>query len=138
MKSNALKILLSVMIILAPMVGMAQNRSNMEGMQERMKKQRDILKKDLKLSKKQKADFDKVYKAYDAKREKLFTELRTAGNREGMREKMTEMRGGLNKELKKVMSDKQYKKFLAIEKKKSELRGQRGQGRDGRGGGGGR
>ncbi len=134
MKSNTVKILLSALIVMAPMFGMAQNRGNMGDMQKRMKEQRDALKKDLKISKKQVADFDKAYKAYDKKREKLFTESRASGDREGMREKMTEMRDGLNAELKKVMTDKQYKKFLAIEKKKNA---QRGQGRGGRGGGGG-
>lgn len=135
MKSNAIKILLSALIIMAPMLGMAQDRGNMGDMQKRMVEQRSALKKDLKLSKKQIADFDKAYKTYDVKREKLFSGARTAGNREGMREKMTEMRDGLNNDLKKVMTDKQYKKFLAIEKKKNE---QRGMGRDGRGGRGGR
>ena len=138
MKSNAVKILLSALIVIAPMLGMAQNRSNMGDMQKRMKEQRDALKKDLKLSKKQKADFDKVYKSYDTKRETLFSEARTAENREGMREKMTEMRDGLNVELKKVMTDKQYKKFLVIEKKRNEERRQGRDGRGGRGSGGGR
>lgn len=138
MKSNVIKILLSALIIMAPMLGMAQTRGDMGDMQKRMKEQRDALKKDLKLSKKQIADFDKAYKTYDAKREKLFSKARTAGNREGMREKMTKMRDGLNIDLKKVMTDKQYKKFLAIEKKKNEQRGMGRDGRGGRGGGGGR
>jgi len=137
MKSSGIKFLLLAVIIMVPMMGMTQNRGNMGDMQKRIKAQRNALNKDLKLSKKQIANFDKAYKKYDAKREKLFAKARTAGNRDGIREKMTELREGLNNDLKKIMTDKQYKKFMAIEKKKNELR-RAGMGRDGggrRGGG---
>ncbi len=132
MKSITIRLLLAALIVMAPMLGIAQNRGNMGDMQKRIVAQRDALKKDLKLTKKQNADFKKAYEKYDKKREKLFTEARAAGDRAGMRDKMTELRKGLNVDLKKVMTKKQYKQFLKIEKKKNDLRGQ------GRGQGGGR
>lgn len=137
MKSKAIKILLSVMIVFGPMMGMAQDRGNMGDMQKRMKEQRTKLKKDLKLSKKQSASFDKLYVKYDKDRNALMEKARSGGDRENMRENMGKMREGLNKGLKEVMNDKQFKKFQEIEKKNNERR--RGNGmRGGRGGRGGR
>lgn len=133
MKSNVIKVVLAALIILAPMMGQAQNRGNMGDMQKRRQEQRDALKKDLKLSKKQATDFDAVYEKYDKK----MAEMRQAGgggDREAMREKMTTMREDLDKELKKVLDEKQFKKMKEIEQKQRE---QRAQGRGGQGGRGG-
>lgn len=131
MKSITVKVLLSALIICAPMFGMAQERMNRGDMQKRQQEQRDKLKKDLKLSKKQAAGFDEVYKKYDKTRVTLMEKARSSGNREGMREKMGEMREKLNKDLKDHMNEKQFKKFTEIEKKNME---RRRQGRGNRGG----
>ena len=134
MNTKAVKFLLSALIICAPMFGMAQDRGNRGDMATRMKEQSDALKKELKLDKKQTKSFDEAQEKYNKKRQELIS---GTGDREGMREKMGEMRDGLNADLKKILTDKQYKKMEAIEKKRREERGQgRGQGRGGNGRGG--
>ena len=135
MKASALKVVLSALIIIAPMFGLAQDRGTMGDMQKRLKEQRDKTKKDLKLKKQQVADFDKAYAKYDKARNDLRSGSRT-GDREAMREKMDKMRVDLNKELKEVLTADQFKKLEEIEKKNRAQRGTRGQGdRGGRGGG---
>ena len=141
MKSRLVKFLLALIIVAAPTLSNAQDRGNRGDFEKRMKEQNDALKKDLKLDKKQAADFDKVQSDYTKKRNEVMAEMREGGggDREAMREKMTEMREGLDKELKKVLTTKQFKEYEKIQAKKQAERGQRGQGRQGRGGmGGGR
>ena len=140
MKSRLVKFLLALIIVAAPTLSNAQERGNRGDFEKRMKEQNDALKKDLKLDKKQAVAFDKVQDAYNKKRTELMTEMRGGGgggDREAMREKNTEMRDGLNKDLKKVLSSKQFKAYEKIQAKKQKNRGQRGQGRQGRGGMGG-
>ncbi len=137
MKNRLVKLLLAVLIVAAPTLSSAQDRGSRGDFEKRIKEQNEALKKDLKLDKKQSAAYDKVQKEYNEKRTKVMTEMRSgSGDREGMREKMTEMRDGLDKELKEVFSAKQYKKYKKIQAERQQSRGQRGQGQ-GRGGMGG-
>ena len=137
MKVRGIRVLLAALIVMTPLMSMAQNRGDRGDYQKRIQEQRTKLKKDLKLDKKQVEKFDKVYETYDKKRTELMQNS-AGGDRTGMREKMTKMRDGLNADLKKVLSTKQYKKYQEIEKKRMEERSRgRGDG-GGRGGRGGR
>lgn len=78
----------------------------------------------------------KVKELIDANRsemQELFQEMRDGGDREAMREKMTEMGEKLNKSLEELLSDEQLKKFEELKGEKFEMP----QGRGGRGGAGG-
>jgi len=90
------------------------------------------LKKTLGLKKDQAAKFDQIYKDFDKKRQELMTKMREGGDREGMREKMTEMNNARDEALKKVLDKKQVKQYEAYLKKQAEER----QNRMNRGGGG--
>ncbi len=137
MKKNLVKILLAMLIVAAPALSFAQDRGNRADFEKRLQEQNDQLKKDLKLSKKQAEDFDKAQEAYNKKRNETMQAMRNGGDvdREVMREKMTEMREGLDKELQKILDDKQYKQYQKIQEERRQNRGQRGGAGQGRGGG---
>jgi hypothetical protein len=107
---------------------MAQNRGGQNmSPEERAKSQTKQLDELLDLNK------DQETKVYDLnlKAGKEMSKMREemqggGGDRDAMREKFGKMREGQNKEMKKILSDSQYKKY---EKYLEERRSQRGQGR---------
>jgi protein CpxP len=115
---------LLMMLILGSTFSMAQNRGGQGNMdpEERAKSQTAQLKELLDLKK------DQEKKVYDLnlKAGKEMVALRSSGgDRDAMREKFGEMRKEANKEMKKVLTADQFKKY---EKYLEERRSQRGQG----------
>lgn len=122
--------LLLMIVVLGTTMSIAQNRGGQRmDPEERAKKSTEALKEELDLKKDQEK---KVYEL-NLKAGKEMTAAWEAadGDREVMREKMGKVRDNTNKEMKKILSDDQYKKY---EKYLKEQREKRGQG----GGGGGR
>lgn len=118
--------LLLMFVILGTTFSMAQNRGgqNMDP-EERAKTQTEELKKVLDLNK------DQEKKVYDLNLSsgKKMTAMRAemqGGDREAMREKFGKLREEQNKEMKKILTEAQFKKY---EKYLEERRAQRGQGR---------
>jgi periplasmic protein CpxP/Spy len=124
--------ILLLVLVLGTTISLAQNRDGQRNFDpvESAKKQTEQLKELLGLKKDQEK---KVYEV-NLKASKQMAEMRksmqASGNREGMREKIGEMREESNKEMKKILTEDQYKKY---EKYLEERRSRRGQG----GGGGG-
>ncbi|MEN8116775.1 MAG: hypothetical protein ABFS16_07330 [Bacteroidota bacterium] len=117
--------LLLIIAILGTTVAMAQNRGQRSFDPEEMaKRQTESLKEVLDLKKDQEK---KVYEL-NLKAGKDMTKARekAGGDREAMYEKMREIRDEQNKEMKKILSDSQWKKY---EKYLEERRQRRGQGR---------
>lgn len=119
--------LLLIVLVLGTTVSMAQNRGGQNmSPEERAKSQTEQLDEVLDLNK------DQEKKVYDlnlkASKEmvKMREEMQGGGDRDAMREKFGKMREEQNKEMKKILSDSQYKKY---EKYLEERRAQRGQGR---------
>ena len=133
MKKVISKSLLIALLLVIPLMSIAQNRGDRATMEERRKQQSEQLKKELKLNKKQAAQFDKINEKFDKKRQEMFASGRDSGDREGMREKMTKMREDHNKELKEILTEKQFKKYETIQQERRRQMGERG--RQGRGGG---
>lgn len=120
--------LLLMLVILGTTFSMAQNRGgqNMDP-EERAKTQTAELKKVLDLNK------DQEKKVYDLNLKagkdmvKMREEMQGSSDRDAMREKFGKMREEQNKEMKKILSEDQFKKY---EKYLEERRAQRGQGRN--------
>lgn len=115
-------------VLLGATVSMAQNRDGQRSMnpEDMAKRQTAELKEKLGLDKAQEK------KVYDLNLEsgKKMAKMREGmqsggGDREAMREKFTTMREEQNKEMKKILTADQYKKY---EKYLEERRAQRGQG----------
>lgn len=121
--------LLLMIVVLGTTMSIAQNRGGQRmDPEERAKQSTKELKEALDLKE------DQEKKVYDLNL-KTNKEMSAAwqdadGDRDVMREKMGKVRDNTNKEMKKILSDDQYKKY---EKYLAEKRKQRGQG-----GGGGR
>lgn len=117
-----------MLVILGTTFSMAQNRGgqNMDP-EERAKTQTAELKKVLDLNK------DQEKKVYDLNLKagkdmvKMREEMQGSSDRDAMREKFGKMREEQNKEMKKILSEDQFKKY---EKYLEERRAQRGQGRN--------
>ena len=122
--------LLLMVVVLGTTISMAQNRGQDFDPEESAKKQTAELKELLDLKKDQeKKVYDLTLKGNNEMVE-MRKEMQNSGSREGMREKFGKMREKQNKEMKKILTDDQYKKY---EKYLEERRARRGQG----GGGGG-
>ncbi len=125
--------LLLMVVVLGTTISMAQNRSGQGNYDpvESAKKQTEVLKKELDLNKEQEKKVYKVVLDGANKMDKMRKEMQSGGgDRDAMRAKFGEMRKEQNKEMKKILTDEQYKKY---EKYLEERRARRGQG----GGGGG-
>ncbi|MFT7034788.1 MAG: hypothetical protein ACJA2S_003306 [Cyclobacteriaceae bacterium] len=83
------------------------------------------------LSEDQKMIIDAVYEDYQTSLTTLLTE--SAGNREGMREKMQAIRATKDESLEGVLTEEQVIKYKELMKNRGAGRGQGGQGRGGRG-----
>lgn len=117
--------ILLVILVFASTVSMAQRGGQNFDPETRAKSQTEQLKKTLDLDK------DQEKKVYELNLEagKKFAEMRKdmqggGGDREGMREKFRTMREKNNNEMKKVLSDDQYKKYLNYQKEQMEKRRQ--------------
>ena len=121
-------IILCVLLFVST-VSIAQNRGGQRNMdpKERAKQTTERLKEALDLNKEQEK---KVYEINLKGNEKMMEARRemqeSGGGFEGMREKMGKLREEQNKEMKKILTDKQWKKY---EKYLEEMRARRGQGR---------
>ncbi len=121
-------LLLSVFVFAA--VTMAQDRGprNFDP-KEMAKRQTDELTKALDLNKDQAAKVLELNTKVGEKMSSMREEMRDGGgDREAMREKMTKIREEQKVEMKKILTEAQYKKY---EKYLEERRAQRGQGRPG-------
>lgn len=120
---------LLVILVLISNVACGQRNGQNFDPEERAKSQTEQLKKALDLDKDQEK---KVY-ALNLKAGKEMAEMRKdmqggGGDREAMREKFGAMREKQNKEMKKILSDDQYKEYEKFVKEQMERR------REGRGG----
>nr|WP_321406306.1 DUF4890 domain-containing protein [uncultured Carboxylicivirga sp.] len=122
MKKLILSAFLTIFIASA---SQAQNRPSPE---ERVKQQTEQMAKDLNLTEKQKEQVTELNKKFGEKMKKMRDE--NQGDREKMREAMGAMRTERNTELKKILTDEQYKKYLELEEKRMKERGNRGPGGD--------
>jgi len=122
-----------MIVVLGTTISMAQNRGGQGNFDpvESAKKQTATLKKELDLNKDQEKEVYEIVLDGAHKMDKMRKEMRNGGDRDAMRAKFGEMRKEQNKEMKKVLTDDQYKKY---EKYLQERRNKRGQG----GGGGNR
>ncbi len=121
-------LLLSVFVFAA--VTMAQDRGprNFDP-KEMAKRQTEELTKALDLNKDQAAKVLELNTKVGEKMSSMREEMRDGGgDREAMREKMTKIREEQKVEMKKILTEAQYKKY---EKYLEERRAQRGQGRPG-------
>ena len=125
--------LLLMIVVLGSTISMAQNRSGQGNYDpvESAKKQTEVLKKELDLNKDQEKKVHELNLKAANKMADLRKEMQNSGSREEMREKFGEMREEQNKEMKKILTDDQYKKY---EKYLEERRARRGQGGGGGGG----
>ena len=119
---------LLIVFILGTTVSMAQNRGRDFDPEERAKSQTAELKELLDLKK------DQEKKVYDLnlKAGKEMVEIRNdmqdGGDRDAMREKFGKMRETQNKEMKKILTEDQYKKYEKYLQERRERRGQGGGG----------
>jgi hypothetical protein len=124
----------ALIVFLGTSMSMAQNRGGQRDFnpEDMAKRQTEELKEALGLDK---AQEKKVY-AINLKAGNEMKEIRdnAGGDRDVMREKMTKVRDDSNKELKKVLSEDQWKKYEKYQEERRGQRGQRGQGGQ-RGGG---
>ena len=135
MKKQSLKAIGLIILFVLPMSLMAQDRGqgrSQEDRAARQKKQMVELKKTLSLKKDQTKKFDEIYKKYNDGRTKLFETMRSGGDREGMRDKMTKATKERDDAVKKLLDKSQVKKYEAYLKKQAEAMQNRGN----RGGGG--
>ncbi|MFV0590228.1 MAG: hypothetical protein ACK5M7_02480 [Draconibacterium sp.] len=123
-------VLLSVIVFAT--VTMAQDRGSRSfDPKEMAKRQTEELTKALGLNKDQQAKVLALNTKMGEKRSSMFQEMRNGGgDREAMREKMTKLRDEEKAEMKKILTEDQYKKY---EKYLEEQRARRGQGRPGGG-----
>ncbi len=84
------------------------------------------LKEVVKVEKKEEAKLKEIFLNGAKERTKEMQEMRDAGNREGMREKMTEMNKKQNEALKKILGEKRMTKYTKeMEKRRAERGGGR-------------
>jgi hypothetical protein len=93
--------------------------------EERAQRNTEWMKADLELTEDQLVLVEAINLHYAKKGEEIFTTLRESGDFSAMREKMTELGDAKNEEMKAVLSEEQYEKYL---KKVEELRAARRRG----------
>lgn len=122
--------LLLLSVIVFATVAMAQNQGQRSfDPKERAKRQTEELTKALGLNKDQAKKVLELNTKMGEKMSAMWSEARNGGgDREAMREKMTKVREEQNTEMKKILTEDQYKKY---EKYLEEQRARRGQGRPG-------
>ena len=122
------KVALALIAVFAlSIASMAQDRGSRNfDPKERAKRQTEELTEQLGLNKDQQKKVGELNEKYSEKMTAMFEDMRGGGgDREAMREKMTKLRDEQNKEMKKILTDDQYKKY---EKYLEERRSRRGSG----------
>lgn len=124
--------ILLMFLVLGTTVSLAQNRDGQRSFdpEESAKRQTEELKELLGLKKDQEKKVHEVNLKAGKQMAEMRKNMQAAGDREGMREKFGKMREESSKEMKKILTEDQYKKY---EKYLEDRRSRRGQG----GGGGG-
>lgn len=118
MKKLALAILV---LFLGTTIGYAQQRQGQRNFdpEQAAKQQTETLKKELGLDKDQEKKVHALILTTSKEMAKMRNEMRSGGgDREAMREKMMELREKQNKEMKKVLSSSQYKKYLKYQEER--------------------
>ncbi len=128
-------ILLSLAILFIAFQAKAQGPNRGGTPEEFANRQTKQMTELLSLSEKQQEQVAALNLKYAKKRDEQRKEA--VGDREAMREKMKTMRTERQKELKEILSEEQYNKYIEFEKERFEKRRQNGQGQ-GRGQGFGR
>lgn len=110
-----------LMVLMSSVALVAQNNNNM---QERMKERMENYIKELKLDEKKATDFRKVYTDASEKMQKEMAGMRDAGSqdRETMRTKMTKLTEERDAEIKKILSEDEFKKFKELISKEPRRR----------------
>lgn len=123
---------LLLVLVLGTSISIAQNRGEQRNMnpEDMAKNQTKELKEKLDLDSKQEK---KVYELNLKSANKMVAmrdEMRSGnGDRDAMRQKMTELRNEQNKEMKKILSDDQYKKYEKyVEERRNNMRNRGGGG----------
>ncbi|MCY1722245.1 hypothetical protein OU798_17965 [Prolixibacteraceae bacterium Z1-6] len=117
--------LLMMIVIFGATLSLAQNRDGQRNFdpEEMAKRQTKELTELLSLDKAQAQKVHELNLESGKKMSKMREEMQGGGDREAMREKMTEMRKKQNAEMKKILSEDQYTKY---EKYLEERRARRG------------
>lgn len=120
--------LMILSVMLFTVVSIAQNRGNFDP-KEFAKRQTEELTKELSLNKDQQKKVlelnNQVADKMTAMREDMMS---GGGDREGMRDKMMKIREDQQKEMKKILTEDQYKKYEKYLEEQRARRGQRGPG----------
>ncbi|MEZ5102919.1 MAG: hypothetical protein R2757_00360 [Draconibacterium sp.] len=116
---------LLIAILMGTTISMAQPGGQRMAPEERAKQQTAELKEALGLDKTQEKKVYDLNLETGKKMQKMREEMGGQGFSDEMREKMQAMREETNKEMKKILTDEQYKKY---EKYLEERRARRGQG----------
>lgn len=120
--------LLLLVVLLGTTMSMAQNKGGQRNSDpaEMAKRQTEAVKKACDLD----ADQETKVQALNLKSANKMNEMRKSGggDRDAMREKMKTIRDDQNKEMKKVLSDDQWKKYEKYMEEQRKQRGQRGGG----------
>lgn len=112
-------------LLLGTMIGMAQNWQNATP-EDMAKRQSEQIKEKCGLDKTQEKKVYEVSLKAGKEMSKLREEMRGGnGDRDAMREKMSKIRDEQNKEMKKIMSEAQYKKYEEYLKERQEEMRQR-------------
>lgn len=103
-----------------------QSQNNGPNPEEFVKRQTEQMVKDLDLNEKQTKQVSDLNAKFAEQMKKARDE--NQGDRDKMRASMKKMRDDRNTELKKILTDEQYKKHLELQEKRMKERGKRGGG----------
>jgi len=100
--------------------GQGQGMRNQDP-EESAKQQIKVLKEIVKIDKKEEAKIKELFVKNAKERTKSIQEMRNSGSRDGMREKMQEMRKKQDEALKKILGEKRMAKYTKeMEKRRAE------------------
>lgn len=119
-------IFLLMFVLVGTTLSMAQNRGGQRQLdpEEMAKKQTQTLKTELALNEDQAEKMEKVLFSSYKEMSELRQEMRQTENRSGMREQMTSLRAKQEKEIKKILSEEQFKKYKKMMEERRERRGE--------------
>lgn len=122
-----------MIVLIGTTVSMAQNRGGQRQADpdEMAKRQTKMLKTELGLSEDQAEQVEKVFLESNKEMSELRQEMRQTEDRTAMREQMTQLRAKQEKEIKKILSEKQFEKYKEMMEERRSNRGE-GQGSRGR------
>lgn len=102
--------------------GQGQGMRNMDP-EESAKQQVKVLTDIVKIDKKEEAKIKEIFLNSSKERTKQMEEMRNSGSREGMRDKMDEMKKKEDEAIKKVLGEKRMAKYTKAIEKRREQRG---------------